>query len=106
MDESKLDGIRDCRARGEILKLVRMRHRAQNSRMDHVELWHMLRGLGLDIGEDDALTYLQDLEILGFVQFVTDKARRNNRVSITQIQLCAAGLAVLEGRRSDDSILL
>ena len=102
----RLDGIRDGRARGEILKLVRTRHRAQQSRMDHVELWHMLRGIGIDVGENDVITYLQDLEAADMVEYEQDQDRRTNRISITKIQLCALGLRVLEGRFKDDTVLL
>ena len=104
--DDKLNCIRDGRARGEILKLVRTRHRAQQNRMDHVELWHMLRGIGLDVGENDVITYLQDLEMLEAVEFESDKDRRTNRTSIVRIQLCPRGLRILEGKLVDDSVLL
>lgn len=104
--DAKLDGIRDARARGEILKLVRTRHRGQQSRMDHVELWHMLRGIGIDIGENDVVTFLQDLGTMDYIEFDTDKDRRTNRTNITQIQLCTRGLRVLEGKITDECVLL
>ncbi len=104
--EDKLNAIRDGRARGEILKLVRTRHRAQQNRLDHVELWHMLRGIGIDVGENDVITYLQDLEMLDMIEFTADKDRRTNRTSITMIQMCTRGLRVLEGKVVDDSVLL
>ena len=104
--DTKLDSIRDGRARGEILRLVRTRHRAQQSRMDHIELWHMLRGIGIDVGENDVITYLQDLGMMDYVEFQSEKDRRTNRVSITAIQLCTRGLRVLEGKIIDDSVLL
>jgi hypothetical protein len=106
MNQEKLDSIRDARARGEILTLVRRTHRAQASRMDHVELWHMLRGLGIDVGEDDVLTFLQDLAGAGLIEFQEEKDRRNNRVTITHIQLCNRGLRVLEGRVVEDIVLI
>ena len=105
MDE-RLDGIRDARARGEILKLVRTRHRAQQSRMDHVELWHMLRGIGIDIGENDVLTCLQDLGSMDMIEFEEDRDRRTNRIAVVKIQLCARGLRVLEHKLKTDMILL
>lgn len=106
MNQEKLDAIRDARARGEILRLIRTRHRAQSSRMDHVELWHMLRGLGLDVGEDDVITFLQDLQEAVLVEFEEDRERRTNRINITKIQLCTRGLRVLEGRIEEDIVLL
>ncbi|QHN04414.1 hypothetical protein FTO74_14355 [Granulicella sp. WH15] len=105
--ENRLDdAVRDGRARGAILELVRRRHRAQNSRFDHVELWHMLRGIGIDVGENDVITYLQDLEVLELIEFATDKDRRTNRTSITHIQLCARGLRLLDGKITEDTVLL
>lgn len=105
MEEQQLDGIKFGRTRAEILTLVRTRHRAQQSRMDHVELWHMLRGIGLDVGENDVITCLQDLEILQALRFNTDKTRKRNEVSITQIQLMPFGLALVERRAKDESVL-
>lgn len=101
----KLDSIRSGRARGAILQLVRTRHRGQQSRMDHVELWHMLRALGLDVGENDVITYLQDLEMLECIEFKQENDRLTNRVSITQIQMCMKGLRLVEGSITDESIL-
>ena len=101
----RMDAIRSGRARAEILNLIRTRHRGQQSRMDHVELWHMLRGVGLDIGENDVITYLQDLAMMDYVEFTQENDRRTNRVTITQIQLCTKGLRAVERKISDDMVL-
>ena len=101
----KLEQIRNGRARAEILKLVRSRHTAQKTRMDHVELWYMLRGIGIDVGENDVITFLQDLEVMNSLQFNSNRNRLTNRIEINQIQLTARGLAVIEGRLTDDAVL-
>jgi len=106
MNQEQLDSIRDARNRAEILLLVRRTHRAQASRMDHVEVWHMLRALGIELGEDDVLTFLQDLEGAELIEFEEEKDRRTNRVTITHIKLCNRGLRVLEGRVVEDIVLL
>jgi hypothetical protein len=101
-----LDGLRDDRMRGEMLKLVRTRHKAQQSRMDHVELWHLMRGVGLDIGENDVITFLQDLAALDLIQFDEEKNRYTNRTSILRIQVCARGLRVLERKIVEETVLI
>ena len=100
-----LESIRNGRARAEILKLVRSRHAAQKSRMDHVEMWYMLRGIGIDVGENDLLTFLQDLEVMNCIQFNSNRNRLTNRIEISQIHLTAHGLAMIEGRIKDDAVL-
>lgn len=105
-DQEKLDSIRDARIRGEMLKLIRTRHRGQRGRMDHVELWEILLGLRIDVGEDDVVTFLQDLAAADLIEYAEEKDKRKRRVWITQIQLCNKGLRVLEGRIEEDIVLL
>ena len=102
----RMASIEAGHTRGEILKLVRTRHRGQQSRMDHVMLWQILRGIGIDVGEDDVLTYLQDLQSMDCIKFVSEQNRRTNRTSITLIEMCSRGLRILEGNDTEPSVLL
>lgn len=99
------------RLRGAILELVYTRHRGQQSRMDHVALWHMLVELQHDAGEDDVITVLQDLQERGYLFFAQKKNRYSNRTEISLIQITPKGRdlveeAVSKGASPDAAVVL
>ena len=104
--DDKLNAIRDGHARGEILKLIRSQGRAQRSAMDNGLLWRMLRGLGLDLGEDDVITFTQDLEMLELLEYKEDRNRHTNRLWLTDIKICPRRLRVLDGKVAEATVLL
>ena len=104
--DAKLNAIRDGHARGEILKLIRTQGRAQRAIMDHVLLWRMLGGLGLDVGEDDVITFIQDLEILECLEYHEERNRQTNRLTLSRIKICPRGLRVLDGKVEEETVLL
>lgn len=84
------------RLRGAVLELVYARHSEQQSRMDHVALWSMLRELQHDAGENDVLTVLQDLKDRGYLTFSEKKNRLTNRTEISLIQITPKGRDLVE----------
>lgn len=95
------DAALNKRTRAVIVELLQNRHSEQKSRPDHVLMWHMLNDLGCDVGENDVLTLLQDLQDRGYVNYREDKDRRTRRVDISQIQLTPKGRDLIEGTISD-----
>ena len=98
------DAAQNKRIRGVIIELLYGRHAAQQSRTDHVALWHMLTDLGCDVGENDVLTHLQDLFDRGYAVFVQKKNRWTNRVEISLIQLTPKGRDLFEGTITDPAV--
>jgi hypothetical protein len=89
------------RWRGMILELVYDGHQKQESRLDHLTLWAMMRDLGQDVGQAEVLTLLQTL---GSMQYLTFKQRRDdltNQVRISEIEVTARGMAVVEKEQRD-----
>lgn len=98
------DAENSKRTRGMIVELLYSRHIQQLSRADHVALWHMLRDLGADLGENDVLTQLQDLFDRGYVTFEQKKNRWTNRTEISLIQLTSKGRDIYEGTIKDPAL--
>jgi hypothetical protein len=101
-----LDTTATKRVRGVIIEVLYSRHQAQQSRVDHVALWHILRDLGCDVGEYDVITELQDLSDRGYVLYKEDKNRLTNRVKILMIQLTSRGRDLREGTIEDPAVSL
>jgi hypothetical protein len=101
-----LDTAATKRLRGAIVEVLYSRHQAQQSRVDHVALWHILRDLGFDLGENDCLMALQDLSDRSYLTYHENKDRRTNRVDISLIQLTSRGRDVREGTINDPAILI
>jgi|GEM_PF-4722433 len=97
--------IQARRRRGIILKLVRQGHENQFSRMDDFEVWAMLQKLGQSIGRDQALTLLQDLEVLDYIDYKSSINEITGRTELSQIQLTANGLRFVTAGRSNDDVL-
>lgn len=93
------------RIRGVIVDVLYTRHAAQQHRVDHVALWHILVDLGCDLGENDVLTQLQDLSDRGYVTFLEKKDRRTNRPEISTIQLTSKGRDLREDTIRDAAVL-
>src|SRR6185437_2619781 len=91
------------RLRGAVLELVYSRHSEQQSRMDHIALWSMLRELQNDCGENDVVTVLQDLRERGYLTFTEKKNRYTNRTEISLIQITPQGRDLVEAAVSSGS---
>jgi hypothetical protein len=92
------------RYRGAIIEVLYARHQAQQSRVDHVALWHILRDLSFDLGENELLTVLQDIYERSYVTYVCRRNRLTNRQEISQIQLTPRGRDLREETISDPAV--
>jgi hypothetical protein len=99
-----IDAAQNKRLRGVVIEVVYGRHTAQLSRADHIMLWHAMRDLGCDVGENDVVTTLQDLDDRGYVRFEQRKNRWTNRAEISLIQLTPRGRDLAEQTISDPAI--
>ena len=99
-----LDAQQNKRLRGAILEILNTRHQAQQSRLDHVALWHVLLDLRFDLGENDLLTLLQDLYDRRLIAYEESRDRRTNRVSVFKLQLTPAGRDLCEGTSTNPAV--
>jgi hypothetical protein len=99
-----LDAGQNKRLRGAVLEILNTRHQSQQSRPDHVALWHIMLDLRFDLGENDLLTLLQDLHDRRLIGYEETRDRRTNRVSVFRLQLTPAGRDLCEGTTTDPAI--
>ncbi len=104
--EAERELLKMRRRRGIILKLVRSNHQSQGPRMDGFEVWSMLLKMLLTVGRNEVVTLLQDLEVLGYLDFKREMNEETGRVELSQIELTAAGLRLVSSGRSNDDIEL
>ena len=95
------DAAQNKRTRAVIVELLIKRHSDQKSRPDHVLLWHMLNDLGCEVGENEAITLLQDLSDRGYIVYHEEKNRFTRRAEISLIQLTPKGRDLYEGTITD-----
>ncbi|MGO8759349.1 MAG: hypothetical protein ACLQG3_14615 [Terracidiphilus sp.] len=99
-----LDAQQNKRLRGAILEILNTRHQAQQTRLDHVALWHVMLDLRFDLGENDLLTLLQDLCDRRLIVFEETRDRRTNRVNVFKLQLTPAGRDLCEGTTANPAV--
>jgi hypothetical protein len=87
-----------------ILEIVNTRHAAQQTRLDHVALWHIMLDLRFDLGENDLLTLLQDLHDRGFLAYTETRDRKTNRVSLFKLQITPEGRDLCEGTTTNPAV--
>lgn len=105
MEAAELRLTRMRRQRGIILKLVREGHENQLSRLDDFEVWTILLKMSQTVGREQTLTLLQDLCVLGYVEFKQSMNEINGQIELSQIQLTALGLRFVSAGRSNDDVL-
>jgi hypothetical protein len=98
--------LRLRRRRGIILKLIRGNHEYQGSRMDDFEVWSMMQKIVSGVGRDQVRTMLQDLEVLDYITFHSEHNVNSGELELSQIELTAAGLRFMTGRKSNDDVEL
>ena len=103
---SERELIQTKRRRGIMLKFVRQGHEAQLSRMDDFEMYAMMQELGQSMGRDQVLTMLQDLQLLGYLNFRQAMNGITGRIEISEIELTASGLGIVTRRKSNDDVLV
>lgn len=99
-----IDATLNKRLRGVIIDLLYARHTAQLPRVDHVMLWRIVRELGVDVGENDVITVLQDLHDRAVIVCNESRNRLTNRVGIAMIQLTPRGRDLAEKTIEDPAI--
>ncbi len=77
--------------RGQILILLRGRHNMQGHRLDDIELARALQSLTFEVGINEVVTIVQDLEDRGYVRFRSRHNSLTGRVYLDKIELTAAG---------------
>jgi hypothetical protein len=92
------------RDRGGVLEILNARHMAQQSRLDHVMLWRMMRDLGFDVSENEVLWLCQDLRDREYILYDGSRDGATGRVSISKMQITAAGRDLCEGTTSDPAV--
>lgn len=96
--------IQTTRRRGTMLKLVREGHEEQLSRMDDFEMFAMMQDIGVTMSRNQVMTMLQDLAALGLVKFRTEWSEGGERYVGKDIELTAAGTALVVRRRNTDEV--
>jgi hypothetical protein len=92
------------RWRGVVLEIVYDGHQKQESRLDDLVLWGMMRDLGHDVGQSEVLTLLQYLQAAKYLTFKQDRDKITNVVRISQIEITPEGCALVEKERTDPMV--
>jgi hypothetical protein len=86
------------RWRGIVLELVYDAFRKKEPRYDYVMLWGMMRKLGQDLGLNDVIFVLRQLQDRGYVDFTEEKNKFTNETRITDVVIVPYdGVALPEG---------
>ena len=95
------------RWRGVILELVYDGHRKQQSRLDYLSLWGLMRDLGHDVGLNDVITLCQQLRDRGHMTYREERNRFTNQVELYELQISPKGCDLIEKNvPADPAILL
>lgn len=89
------------RWRGVILELVYDGHTKQESRLDDLTLWGLMRDLSHDVGQNDVITLLQQLCEMKYLRFKLIRNDATNDVRITEIEITRNGIALVEKEETD-----
>jgi hypothetical protein len=89
------------RWRGVILELVYDGHIKQESRLDDLTLWGLMRDLSHDVGQNDVRTLLQQLCEMRYLRFKLARNDASNEVRISEIEVTRSGIAMVEKVESD-----
>jgi hypothetical protein len=98
--------VQTQRRRFTVMTLVREGHENQMSRMDDMEIWTILLRLGITMGRNQVRTLLQDLQVLGYIDFKSARNPESGELEISQVELTGAGLRFMVAGRSNDDILV
>src|SRR5260221_13749105 len=89
------------RWRGVILELVYDGHTKQESRLDDLTLWGLMRDLSHDVGQNDVRTLLQQLCEMKCLRFKLEKNDASNEVRISEIEITRGGILLVEKEEKD-----
>lgn len=91
------------RWRGVVLELVYQGHCTQQSRLDDLALWGLMRDLSHDVSRNDVITVLQQLETRGYLKFKQNKDATTGHTDVREIQITAQGTDLVEKISSPDA---
>jgi hypothetical protein len=92
------------RFRGEVLRMLAVRHGQQQSRMDDVALCHALRSLAWEVDINDVVTILQEMKQREWVTFRFIKSIYNRRTEISQIEIMPAGQDLMDQTTTNPAV--
>ena len=92
------------RFRGEVLRLLAVRHGQQMSRMDDVAMCHALRSLAWDIDINDVVTILQEMKGRDWVEFRQIKSIFNKRAELSQIAILPDGQDLVDQTTTNPAV--
>jgi hypothetical protein len=92
------------RWRGAILELVYDGHCKQESRLDDLMLWGLMRDLRHDVGQNDVRTMLQQLGEMQYLRFKLEKNDLTNEVRLLEIEITRNGIALVEKVKTDELV--
>jgi hypothetical protein len=100
MNSSQANAFRK-RWRGVILELIYDGHIKQESRLDDLTLWGLMRDLSHDIGQNEVRTLLQQLCEMKYCRFRLGKNDATNEVRISEIEITRGGILLVEKEGTD-----
>jgi hypothetical protein len=92
------------RWRGVILELVYDGHIKQESRLDDLTLWGLMRDLSHDVGQNDVRTLLQQLCEMKYLRFKLERNDVTNEARMSEIEVTRAGIALVEKEEKDSLV--
>jgi hypothetical protein len=100
------DTIQLRRHRGLILQFVRNNHYNQKSRMDDLALWGLLMDMGCSVGQNYAVTLIQELRDAGYLTYKEDFRALTGTTRLEQIQITSDGRRLVERYKEDPLVLI
>jgi hypothetical protein len=94
------------RWRGIVLELVYDAFRKKEPRYDYVMLWGMMRKLGQDLGLNDVIFVLRQLQDRGYVDFTEEKNKFTNETRITDVVIEPKGCDLVEQLSKDPAVTI
>jgi DNA-binding IclR family transcriptional regulator len=93
------------RRRGTVLKLIRLGHENQLSRLHDGAVSDILLEMGQPMSIFQVITMLQDLAVLGYVQFDQAFDQDLGRYRLDNIMLTPVGLRFVDRRLPNEDVL-
>jgi hypothetical protein len=84
------------RWRGVMLELIYDGHIKQESRLDDLTVWGLMRDLSHDIGQNEVRTLLQQLGEMKCVRFKLSRNDATNEVKISELEITRGGILLVE----------
>lgn len=92
------------RFRGEVLRMLAVRHGQQQSRMDDVALCHALRSLAWEVDINDVVTILQEMKVRQWVEYRQIKSIYARRMELSQIEIMPGGQDLVDQTTTNPAV--